>query len=136
MTTVLKKTLPGLPDVTRKEAIDLVRSELLKKVDSETCMCQAAADQKIFCRGFARYGDRELRARYHWIVRKRPSATRAELEDLANEWQLARQEVNHTALACDVQQAEHDSCRGWDDFSNEDLAGFLQELTGKHVVVA
>jgi hypothetical protein len=135
ITTVLKKTLPGFPDVTRKEAIDLVRSELLKKVDGETCICKAAAEQQVFCRGFARYGDRELRARYHWIVRKRPT-TRPELEDLANEWQLARQEVTHAALACDVQQAEHDSCRGWDDFSNEELAGFLQELTGKRVVVA
>lgn len=132
----LRKTLPGAPDVTRKEAIDLLRAELLKKVDDETCICQAAAEGKIFCHGFSRYGDRELRARYHWLVRKRPTATREQLEELANEWQLARQEVRHTALACDVQQAEHDSCRGWDDFSNEDLARFVQELMGKPVVVA
>ncbi len=136
MSTVMKKTLPGLPDVTRQEAIDLLRSELMKEVDDETCVCKAAAEQKIFCRGFARYGDREFRARYSWLVTKHPTASRAELEDLANEWQLARQDVRRAGLACDVQQSEHDSCRGWDDFSNEDLARFVQELTGKHVVVA
>jgi hypothetical protein len=136
MSTVMKKTLPGLPDVTRNEAIELVRSELLKQVDDETCICKAAAEQKIFCRGFARYGDREFRARYSWLVTKRPDATRPELEELANEWQLARQDVRQTRLACDVQQAEHDSCRGWDDFSNEDLSRFVSELMGKSLVVA
>lgn len=136
MTDTLRKTLPGAPDVTRKEAIDLLRSELLKRVNDETCICKAASEQKIFCRGFARYGEREFRARYSWLVTKRPTATRPELEALANEWQLARQEVRHTPLACDVQQSEHDSCRGWDDFSNEDIARFVQELMGNGLVVA
>jgi len=29
-----------------------------------------------------------------------------------------------------VQQVEHDSCNGWDDFTNDDLTRFLLELRG------
>jgi hypothetical protein len=39
-------------------------------------------------------------------------------------------------LACDVQQMEHDMCRGWDDFSNDELSRFYAELTGKTIVVS
>jgi hypothetical protein len=49
---------------------------------------------------------------------------------------MARQDVLEVPTSCDVQQLEHDACGGWEDFSNDDLAGFLRDLTGREVVVA
>jgi hypothetical protein len=56
--------------------------------------------------------------------------TRDDLETIADRWQMARQEVDELPIACDVQQKVHDTCRGWDDFSNEDLSLFYREHTG------
>jgi hypothetical protein len=122
--------------IERTEAIDLVRSELLKHTDSETSACKYASERGVFCRGFVRFSDSELRRKFGWITRRRPYMTREELEVMANRWQLARQEVNALPLACDVQQTEHDMCRGWDDFSNDELSRVYTELTGKTIVVA
>ena len=58
-----------------------------------------------------------------------------ELEEIADRWQMARQDVDQLPVACDVQQKVHDTCRGWDDFSNEQLSTFLHELTGRDVAV-
>jgi len=116
--------------------IMLLRSELLKRCDSETSMCRAAADGGIFCHGFNRFGEGELRRRFSWLGDRARTLPREELEEIANRWQLARQEVFDLPSACDVQQREGDTCRGWDDFSNGDLARFYYELTGNSVVVA
>ena len=99
-------------------------------------ICTLAAKNGIFCKGFRRYSDAELRDRYGWIAKRVPDASRAEFEAIADRWQQARQDVMGVATACDVQQLEHDACGGWDDFSNDQLAQFLLELTGRKVVVA
>ena len=57
--------------------------------DDEHSMCLVAAEQDLFCRGFAQYAFPELEDRYWWIVKTRPELARKELEDLANRWQLA-----------------------------------------------
>jgi len=134
MSGILPK--PARNTMVRTDAIALLRTELLKVTSDEKSICQAAAERGIFCQGFRRYSDGGLRRRYSWIDKKRPGASREELENLANSWQLARQEVDQLPIACDVQQKEHDSCLGWDDFSNEDLARFCLDLTGRDVVVA
>lgn len=121
--------------LSRPEMIDALRQELLRRAGGEVSACKVATEQGIFCHGFARYTDAELRRRYEWIVRRRPTLNRAELEEIADRWQLARQDVEGIPLACDVQQKVHDTCRGWDDFSNEDLSRFLFEMTGKDAVV-
>lgn len=121
--------------LTRTEAIDRLRDELLKLAGDEESVCKVAAEKNIFCQGFHRSSDGGLRRCYSWLDKKRPGMSRAELEDLANRWQLARQEVNQLPIACDVQQKEHDSCNGWDDFSNADLSRFYLELTGRDLVV-
>ena len=122
--------------IAREEAITILRGELLKLVDDENSICKVAAEKGVFCKGFQRYSDFELRKRYGWIARKDRRYTREEIEDLANRWQLARQDVDQLPIACDVQKLEHDSCRGWDDFSNEELSGFFTELTGRSLIVA
>src|ERR1700730_15310786 len=122
--------------IERTEAIDLVRSELLKHTDSETSACKYASERGVFCRGFVRFSDSELRRKFGWITRRRPDMTREELEVMANRWQLARQEVTALPPAGGVQQRKHDMCRGWDDFTNDELSRFYAELTGKTIVVA
>lgn len=121
--------------MSRKSAIDTLRGELADRAKDEMSICKLAATTGVFCRGFRRYSDDELKERYGWIVRRNPEASRATIEDIADRWQLARQEVEGEPTSCDVQQVEHDTCGGWDDFSNDELARFVAELTGRRILV-
>lgn len=121
--------------LTRQEVLSRIREELLKLVDEEHSICQIAAQKGLFCRGFSRYTDEELRERYGWLLMRPRALPRPRLEELANTWQLARQVVHDVPIACDVQQLEHDTCGGWDDFANEDLARFYEDLVGGKVTI-
>jgi hypothetical protein len=121
--------------LTRDGAIDILRNELLRLAGDEMSVCKVAAEKNVFCRGLHRHSDAGLRRSFDWLNRKKPGMTRAELEAMVDTWQLARGEVKGLPLACDVQQLEHDGCRGWDDFSNEELSGFCRELTGREIVI-
>jgi len=116
---------------TRSEIIVALRDELGRRA-GEMSICKLAAQTGVFCKGFRRYSDDELKGRYGWIAKKNPDASREELEDVADRWQLARQDVLGALTSCDAQQLEHDTCGGWDDFTDDQLAGFLRELTGGH----
>jgi len=120
----------------RDDLIALIRTELMKLTDEENSICKVAAEKGIFCRGFSHFSERELRRKFDWIVRKRPSLTRGQLEQIANDWQLAEQQVHERPIACDVQTDIHDICCGWDDFSEDQLERIYVELTGKKSVVA
>lgn len=133
--TARKPAAPAIPVVPRSEAIAQLRSELGRFTDIETSVCKAAADRNVFCSGFKRYTDDQLRQRYSWIVAKRPEMTREELETIANDWQLAQQEVYDLPIACDVQRTVQDTCRGWNDFTNAQLAKFIFQLTGREIEV-
>ena len=122
--------------MTREQAIARLREKLLDLTDDDSCMCKVAADRGIFCRGFQQFTDKELRERYWWIVRKRPDITRAELETIANSWQLTQQDVRGMAFACDVQTKVRDTCRGWNDFTDEQLGTWLKQLTGEEAKVS
>ena len=122
--------------LTRKQAIEDLRAALLTLVDDDHSLCEVAAREGIACRGFRQFTDEELRARYDWIVRKHPGASRAELEALANQWQLARQFVQNEAFACDVQARDHDTCGGWDDITNEMLVEALRKLRDQEVQIS
>jgi hypothetical protein len=121
--------------ISREGAIDLLRAELLKRAGDDVSVCKLAAEKNIFCRGFHRGSDADLRRRFHWIDEKDPAMPQAEVEEVVDRWQLARQEVNQLPTACDVQQREHDGCNGWTDFSNDELSRFCRELAGRDVVV-
>ena len=121
--------------MSRKSLINTLRGELARRTNDEMSVCKLAAKTGVFCKGFSRYSDAELQDRYGWIARRHPDATREDMEGLADRWQMARQEVEGVPTSCDVQQVEHDTCGGWDDFSNEDLARFVLELTGRRVAV-
>jgi hypothetical protein len=122
-------------NLTRARAIEELRAALLTLVDDDHSFCEVAAREGIVCRGFRQFTDEELRERYEWIVRKHPSASRTELEKLANQWQLARQFVQNQSFACDVQAREHDTCGGWDDISNTMLIEALRKLRGEEVEI-
>lgn len=123
--------------ITRSQAIGEIRAELMKLVDEDHSICDVAARLGIFCGGFAQWTFQELKKRYPFIVRSRPHITRAELEELANRWQLARQTVMDTRMSCDTQLAESGKqvCHGWDEFDDEEMAAFHAQLCGEEVEV-
>jgi hypothetical protein len=131
-----KNARPAIESVSREELVVRLRNQLSRFTDIENSICRVAAERGIFCNGFQRYSDEELRQRYSWIAAKRPGITREELEEIANDWQLAQQEVHELPFACDVQRKVHDTCRGWNDFTNEQLAKFYFQLTGKEIQVS
>jgi hypothetical protein len=121
--------------ITREQAIDKLRRRLSEASDENHSVCQVAGHAGIFCHGFSQWSFDELKRRYWWLAERRPNVTREELERLANAWQVARQEVFGTKLACDTQSIEHDTCTGWDEFDDATLARFVKELCGDVVEV-
>lgn len=127
---------PAQQNITRAEAIAQLRRSLMKFTDIENSVCKVAAEKGVFCNGFRRYDDAQLRSRYDWIVAKNPGMSRDELERIANDWQLAQQEVYDLPIACDVQEKLHDTCRGWGDFTDEQLARFYFQVTGQEIMIS
>lgn len=121
--------------VSRDVAISRLHVKLLEKLDAGTSLCQLAAEHGILCGGFRHYSDDALRAAYPDIMRRDPFMSREELESAANEWQLARQAELGVVLSCDAQRATYETCRGWDEFTNAQLATFCQRLLGEEVAV-
>jgi hypothetical protein len=122
-------TAPPVSDpISRNLLIDSLRQKLSDRAEDHST-CRANAENGIFCLGFCRFSSSELRQKLSWLVEKNPGATRSEIENLGDAWQLGRQEVLGVATACDVQSKEHDLCNGWDDFSDEDLKAFDRSLT-------
>ena len=126
-----------MKELTRSKAIDVLRQKCLALVDDETSLCEVASQLQILCGGWSQWKFGELKKRYDWMVERRPRITRKELENLANRWQLARQFVGDAELACDnqIHECHHQTCLGWDEFSEEDLARFHLEMTGESVRV-
>lgn len=132
MPTAATKATP----ISRAAAVAMLREALARIAGPDASICKAAAERGIFCRGFRRDDDAALRDRYKWIDERRPGISRADLEDLGDRWQLARQELHQLPTACDVQAEEHDTCGGWDDFSAEELSRFIYEVMKTRVVVS
>lgn len=127
-----------MKELMRTQVIDALREALLAAGDGEHSICRVASEKDLFCRGFAQWKLHELKARYPQITRSRKHPTRAEMEDLADRWQLARQLATGEELSCDVQVHEgpRQTCRGWDEFGNEELERFHLELCGEAVRIA
>ena len=118
------------PCISRREAVDLLRERFAEMVDDDHSLCEVAARHHIFCKGFAQWSFEELKQRYPWLVEIDPHVTREQLEFRANAWQLARQQVMGTSTPCDTQEGEHDTCFGWDEFTDGQLEHYLGELAG------
>ena len=125
-----------MKELTREQAIDDLRKALLAACgDDDHSICRVAQEKNLFCRGFAQWKLHELKERYPQITRSRKRLTRAEMEDLADRWQVARQFATDEGLACDVQlhEGERRTCHGWDEFDDATLEKFHQELCGEPV---
>jgi hypothetical protein len=127
--------IPVIRQVDRGTAIQELRAKLLSLTDDQTSMCQVAAERGIFCHGFKQYSDEELRDKFDWITRRNPNLRRRDLEKMANLWQLSRQVIEGVCFSCDAQTIEHDTCLGWDSFSNEELQKFFREIMHQEVDV-
>jgi hypothetical protein len=126
---------PITTPMSRADAISRLREALVAMTDDEHSMCQVATEKDILCKGFRRFSDKDFRERYDWLVSRNPKASRKEIEEVANKWQLARQIVDRVALSCDAQLREHDTCNGWNEFTNQDLEGFCREILQKNAKI-
>jgi hypothetical protein len=122
--------------ITREAAVARIRRQLIAMTQEGKSVCQIAAEKNILCRGFHRDTDDELRWRYAEAIPGATEVTREELETRANAWQIERQRHEGMLLCCDVQYACNETCRAWDDFTNEDLARFCSELSGESIRVS
>jgi prophage tail gpP-like protein len=121
--------------ITREAAVGRIRTKLIDMSEDGKSMCEIAAEKNVLCHGFHRDSADELRKRYAGKIPDAENLCRSDLEQRANEWQLKRQRKEGTLLCCDVQYMFYETCRGWDDFANEDLARFCRELTGEDFAV-
>lgn len=129
-------TAVGSPHVWhRSEAISRLRTSLLAMTDEDHSLCQVAADRGIFCRGFRRWGEAEFDRRWRKYIGRSTHLSRAQMEEYANLWELAEQIRKRVSLACDAQTAAGGPCRGWNEFSNADLARFCNDVLGTDVEV-
>ena len=116
--------------ISRELAIGRIRIRMMELCDSGKSACQVATERNILCKGFRRDSDDQLRKRYAPYVGGAERISRSDLERAANHWQLARQRTEDAPVACDVQYRHYQVCRGWNDFSNEELSDFCLELVG------
>ena len=124
------------PDVwTRDEAIGRLRAGLLRLSDGEHSMCQVAAELGIFCFGFRRWSDAEFERRWSRVIGRSTHLTRPQLERIADLWQMTEQLRQRVPLACDAAAMASGPCRGWNQFSNRNLARHCADILGRDVVV-
>jgi hypothetical protein len=131
-----KPTTGVAPEVWRRdEAIARLRVGLLNLSDGEHSMCQIAAELGVFCRGFRRWPDGEFYRRWARVIGRSTHLSRPQMEQVADVWQLSEQLRLRVPLACDAQTIVPGACRGWNEFSNEDLEMCCDEILGRNVVV-
>ncbi len=120
---------------TRQTAIARLREALLALSDGEHSMCSVAAELGVFCRGFRQWNDDEFLRRWTRIIGQSSHLTRAQMERLADLWQLCEQVRTGARIACDLAGPGTTACRGWSGFSNAYLERCCDELLGRNVVV-
>jgi len=123
---------------TRQQAIEDLRLALVRATGDSHSICHVAKERGLFCHGFAQWKLHELKAQYPQVTRSRKRLTREQMEDLADRWQMARQFVTDEKLACDVQmgEGEFQTCKGWDEFDDEQIAHFHEEICGEEVQIS
>lgn len=119
----------------RDDAISRLRASLVAMTDADHSLCQVAAERRIFCRGFRRWGEAEFDRRWRKFIGRSTHLSRAQMEEYANLWELGEQIRRRVSLACDAQSAQKGPCRGWNEFSNAELARFCSDVLGANVEV-
>lgn len=116
--------------VSRDHSIGVLRDVLTGFADADKSICRVAAERGIFCRGFGRWRAAEFDRRWHGSIGRSSHLSREQMEQFADLWQLTEQFRCGVSLACDANHAPESPCRGWDEFSDEDLARFCRDLEG------
>lgn len=114
----------------RGQMVERLRRALHAIVDPDVSICRTAGERGIFCRGFRRWGAADFDRRWRKPIGRSTHLTRDQMEQFADLWQLTEQMRCGVPLACDAANGPGSPCRGWDEFSDEDLARFCSELTG------
>ena len=121
---------------SRGEAISRLRERLIPMTDEDHSLCQVASEQGIFCRGFRRWNACEFDLRWRDHIGRSTHLSRAQMEQYANLWQLGEQVRHRVPLACDAQRTSGQGpCRGWNEFSNDEIARFCLDLLHETVEV-
>ncbi len=107
--------------------------DLLQKDDEGKTVCDVAAEQHIFCRGFDRFPTQVLRKRFPWLLHGEPGLSREEILKRIRKWIHAREFVLGIPTACDLMAEEKDLCEGWGAFSDEKIAASFEEMFGERV---
>ena len=126
---------PGSETWSRGEAIARLRERLLRLSDGDKSICRVAAERGIFCRGFSRWPASEFDRRWSVALGRNSHLSRAQMEELADLWQLSEQVRYHVGLPCDAPEHCGRACRGWEEFSDADLSRHCHEMLGRDVVV-
>lgn len=122
--------------ISRSQAIEDLRRELVKLVTEGRSLCMVAARRGLFCTGFDRWSDAELARHCSGELQPGPGVTRAEMERQADLWQLGLQNTRTGRLPCDAGGVIRSRlCAGWDEFYERELAGFYREMCGEDVRV-
>lgn len=127
---------PPAQVLTRNEAIRRLRLALQPMCGPDRSMCDVAASQGIFCRGFRRWHDSEFHRKWKGALGTSTHLTRAQMERLADIWQLAEQVRCGVTFACDASARCTGPCRGWDEFTDGAIGRFCLDLLGERVVVS
>ena len=114
--------------VSRERSIGFLRDVLTGFADGEKSTCRVAAERGIFCRGFRRWPIAEFDRRWRGSIGRSTHLSREQMERFADLWQLTEQFRCGVSLACDASRGPDSPCRGWDEFSDEDLARFCRDL--------
>lgn len=114
---------------SREDALKKIRQFLVAQTKPDETTCEAAARLGIFCRGYDQWSREQLAAMYPWLAKRAgPDASREELLRLVIAWDGARQLVHKTSTTCDAHMIDHESCLGFDRFSNAQLLKMFPQL--------
>lgn len=127
-TAIRPRNRVGTEGWRRQDAIGRLRSALTPMADGDRSLCQIAAERGIFCRGFRRWHAAEFDRRWRHAIGRSTHLGREQMERFADIWQLTEQLSQGIALPCDAKSGADSPCRGWDEFSDEELACFCGEL--------
>jgi hypothetical protein len=119
----------------RSEAITRLREKLAGSLDGDRSMCAIAAENGIFCRGFDRWNDHEFDRRWRDHIGRSSHLTRRQMERYADLFAEAERVRCGASIACDAFAARPGPCRGWNEFSNSELAQFCSDLLGDDLIV-
>ena len=121
--------------ITRSQAIEDLRDVLLRMADEQNSLCRVVTWRKLFCRGFSQWNQAELERRFPGMPQRACELQRGHQELMANDKQLARQDIHARTLPCDVTPDSGAPCAGWDEFDDRELARFHREICGQAVQI-